>query len=170
VIKKELLNISLPIPPKVKQHDVWIASFADGLERKKIIPEVLQYIRRHDSNVSSFSASTLEKNTHLKILFGKMHNLITKGEKRNFHQKIEEKKCLLERIKQIEENNYLIPSNDLNKFKETQENLISHLQKRHQIHKKYRPIRIFFIIHLLIAGGYKNSNGIVSAVYDLFIK
>ncbi len=51
-IRRELLQLALPIPPKYSSHDKWLSDIATILEKKLIIPEVLGFYRRHSNNVS----------------------------------------------------------------------------------------------------------------------
>lgn len=52
VVRRELLELCLPIPDECKAHDNWIIEIADGLGRKRIYPVVMQYYRRHGKNES----------------------------------------------------------------------------------------------------------------------
>jgi glycosyltransferase involved in cell wall biosynthesis len=53
-IRRELLDIALPIPSDAKAHDNWLAGLADALLLTRRGNEVLQYYRRHGSNTSDF--------------------------------------------------------------------------------------------------------------------
>ena len=64
-IRRELLDFSLPIPSGLKAHDNWLVEIADGLSAKLIVPEVLQYYRRHGGNVSQFIANRLTRVSRL---------------------------------------------------------------------------------------------------------
>lgn len=57
-IRKEFLDLALPIPKEVAAHDTWLVELADhfGLVERK--GDILQYYRQHDNNVSNFSANT----------------------------------------------------------------------------------------------------------------
>jgi glycosyltransferase involved in cell wall biosynthesis len=60
-IRREFLDIVLPIPANLKAHDNWLVEIADGLDAKLIEPTVLQYYRRHDNNVSQSYVNLLNK-------------------------------------------------------------------------------------------------------------
>lgn len=53
-VRRELLDLCLPIPEGLRAHDNWIVGIADALERKLILPDVLQYYRRHGNNESQW--------------------------------------------------------------------------------------------------------------------
>lgn len=59
-IRKELLNLCLPIPSGYSAHDVWIHEFAELLQAKSLSTQVLQYYRRHGGNESGHIVYRLE--------------------------------------------------------------------------------------------------------------
>ncbi|WP_280564785.1 glycosyltransferase [Chromohalobacter sp. 48-RD10] len=62
-IRRELLDLSLPIGNGYKGHDNWLVFFAEGLDAKLIEEKSLQYYRRHESNESQFIANRTTKVT-----------------------------------------------------------------------------------------------------------
>jgi len=56
-VRRELLDICLPIPVGYKAHDSWILGFAENLNAKVVDETTLQYYRRHESNESQFIAN-----------------------------------------------------------------------------------------------------------------
>lgn len=50
-VRREWLNVCLPVPVG-RTHDSWIVGIAGEIGRKRIVPDVLQYYRRHDRNES----------------------------------------------------------------------------------------------------------------------
>lgn len=63
LVRRELLDLCLPIPAECKAHDNWIVGIADGLGRKRIHPEVLQYYRRHGDNESQWIVNRTKRVT-----------------------------------------------------------------------------------------------------------
>ena len=53
-IRRCFLDFCLPIPDGFPAHDNWLVGIAIGLERRRIVHEVLQYYRRHGENESSW--------------------------------------------------------------------------------------------------------------------
>lgn len=51
-IRRELLDICMPIPNGFPSHDNWVVGIAEMMDRKIILPHILQYYRRHGSNES----------------------------------------------------------------------------------------------------------------------
>ena len=60
-VRREFLQLILPVPPAPWSHDAWIMGFARALGRARIVPETLQYYRRHSSNASAFVANDPRK-------------------------------------------------------------------------------------------------------------
>jgi Glycosyltransferases involved in cell wall biogenesis len=53
--RKELLEKVLPIPSKIKMHDMWIALIAERTAKTKLINKKLIFYRRHENNASTTS-------------------------------------------------------------------------------------------------------------------
>ena len=60
-IRKNFINIVLPIPTGLKSHDNWLVGIANGLNKKTISKSILQYYRRHNSNESQYIANRVTK-------------------------------------------------------------------------------------------------------------
>lgn len=53
-VRRDFLRHLLPIPSEYWAHDSWIVGVAQSIGRKRLIPQALQYYRRHSSNTSHF--------------------------------------------------------------------------------------------------------------------
>lgn len=60
-VRRELLDVVLPVPEGYKSHDAWIMNFAYGLDVCLIHEKVLQYYRRHGKNESVYIANRTER-------------------------------------------------------------------------------------------------------------
>ena len=54
VLRRELLDVALPIPPLMHAHDNWLVGIADQAGRVHRIAEPLQHYRLHGGNTSDF--------------------------------------------------------------------------------------------------------------------
>lgn len=63
VVRRELLDLCLPIPYEYYGHDGWLVRFADALGGRQVIEKSLIYYRRHCGNVTG--AAKLEKRPQL---------------------------------------------------------------------------------------------------------
>ena len=52
-LSRRLLNIALPVPHEVVQHDVWLNMFATILNAKRILPVSTILYRRHEKNFTA---------------------------------------------------------------------------------------------------------------------
>lgn len=62
-VKRDFLNLCLPIPEGYPAHDTWLVRVATALARKRLLPDVLLYYRRHDSAVTDASVTKLTRLT-----------------------------------------------------------------------------------------------------------
>ena len=60
-VRGRFLKQILPVPVETYSHDCWIVTLADGLKRRCIIGETLQYYRRHGKNVSMSVTSKIQR-------------------------------------------------------------------------------------------------------------
>lgn len=63
-VKRDLLQICLPIPEPVLWHDTWAARIAESCSTKYVLDQPLQYYRRHKNNASSGLWCLQRKITH----------------------------------------------------------------------------------------------------------
>ena len=64
-IRREQLDMCMPIPEDFKAHCGWIVWFADGLRAKIVDDTPLQYYRRHESNESQFITNRTTRATRV---------------------------------------------------------------------------------------------------------
>jgi glycosyltransferase involved in cell wall biosynthesis len=68
-IRKDLLKYSLPIPPGITAHDSWIHLVASLLPaRRLVLKQTLQYIRRHETNTSSWVVNSGTKISRFDVI------------------------------------------------------------------------------------------------------
>ena len=58
-VRRQLLNVCLPIPTNVQGHDNWLNLVAESLDSRLFTPTVLQYYRRHNFNESKITSNNL---------------------------------------------------------------------------------------------------------------
>lgn len=56
-IKRGWLELVLPVPVQVVTHDNWIHRLAEALDVRQVMPEPMQFYRRHGANASASAAS-----------------------------------------------------------------------------------------------------------------
>jgi glycosyltransferase involved in cell wall biosynthesis len=60
-IRHRLLQLALPVPVDIFVHDTWLNQLALLLQVRMVIPNVMQYYRRHGENTSDWIASRTTK-------------------------------------------------------------------------------------------------------------
>jgi hypothetical protein len=76
-VRRELLDICLPIAAGYKGHDNWLVFFAEGLDAKLVEDKALQYYRRHEANESQFIANRTSKVTKYDVFFHRVRLLLS---------------------------------------------------------------------------------------------
>ena len=73
MMKRDLIEVALPIPSDVKYHDVWIATLACFSGGIKYSTQIINHYRMHGDNVTGNRKCRLSKSRKLigKILFAK---------------------------------------------------------------------------------------------------
>jgi len=72
-VTRGLLNLCLPMPKGYPAHDVWLTVIAEALTRRHLLPDVLQYYRRHNSAVNGGSVARSDGLTRWRWLTGEAH-------------------------------------------------------------------------------------------------
>lgn len=166
-IMRELLNICLPLPSKIKQHDTWIVNFADGLKSKLIIEKSLQFYRRHENTETKHVTSRTVKATKFSY-FIELFRSVTKPESEiEEFENISQKKMLLEGIARSQ-------SRDDGRFTLQLQSMayenradIEMMEKRMAIRSKSLPSRIAESFSYWRVGGYRRARGFQSVVRDV---
>lgn len=166
-VRRELLNICMPIPTEFEAHDNWIVQFADGLKCKMIIYQVLQYYRRHGGNESSFIANSTIKINRFSFYQQRVASTFTSHKVELSKQKLEQLEIFvygLERAIERNEGFYLENLKDLLK---TYRNKVESHRERISIRDRSLLFRVPAVIKYWIRGGYEEYSGIKSVMRDI---
>lgn len=168
VIKRRFLDVCLPIPKNFTYHDRWVDLLAQGLRRKRIIDNVLQYSRRHKENDSHAFSSQLKKANQLNVIIHsiKFRNIVTITP----YTQIGEYKTLLRKVKELKKWDPGKYNADILSFEKEIQNEINILQKRIDIRNKSRIYRFFPVWKMFIKGEYASFWGFKSAMRDIIFK
>lgn len=149
MIRKELLNFCLPIPNKLKGHDDWIVTIADGLSKKYIEKTVLQFYRRHETNESTFIANRITKVTKKDIWLTAYKNIFSNKQERfdNADIFMEQKNIFFQGLLEIKKN---IPQKYVKAFDtflSSKNKDIEILTLRYSLRKSNIIIRVFKAVY-----------------------
>ena len=162
-VKKEFVELVVPIPEKIGAHDVWINGLADILGVRRILPESLQFYRRYGTNVSTSEAQSLGKTSRLANMWSYgIKNLANEWnavrvQKLIYHERISSRRELL--ASWVGESVVFEALFKLEKFSES-------IAKRAQICSLPRAQRPLKILRFMSRGGYRDFNGWQSAIKD----
>ena len=172
-VKKDFLQLALPIPVDYKSHDNWLSELAIVLDLKFIYPVPLQFYRIHANNTGK-----LYLNTPKKIYF--YHKFINRLKKktsisldRKFEQEQDRLYEIIERIssKEMIDKNPYLNKNLIGKVMIRIRNNLKAIRERKKLHKKPRRKRVLLAIGLWMKGNYNNYfNGNYSFIRDIFFK
>lgn len=171
VVRRQLLNISLPIPSEFKGHDTWLSRIADGLNSKAIIDKPLQLYRRHGNNESTFIANKLKKVTWKDVLWLNFRGSIKKrGQKGlEFAAQVANEKLFLNGIKSAAlkcENDY---ANSLMALQSEITNKIKIIEERGKVRNLSAFPRLIHALIIWKRGDYGLFSGYKSLLRDVFL-
>jgi glycosyltransferase involved in cell wall biosynthesis len=166
-IRRELLDLCMPIPAEFKAHDNWIVEFADALGGKLIDYRVLQFYRRHESNESQFIANRTTKINRTQAFIHSVKQLFNGDIRQKEKEQVEQLKIFVGGIRQVLTTapaTYQVP---LGKIRVIKEARIENLLQRIAIRQKWILPRIAAAFELLAKGGYRETSGVKAILRDL---
>lgn len=163
--RRILTPLLLPIPIDSFKHDVWINKLAILLNGKHIIPEVMQYYRRHCNNTSEWIASRIGKFNQYDLY----QSYRNKDPRRFYFNRLKQIQKLEQRLQ-----NTINYNSDFVKFSEKIENALEILQierlavkTRIKVMNRPRWRRLPHVLAAWAFGHYRFFQGWKSALIDL---
>lgn len=166
-IRRELLDLCMPIPSGFNSHDGWLVWFADGLDAKVIESRVLQYYRRHESNESQFIVNRTVRVSRAEAFLHSVKKLFEKDGQQRAQIQVEQITLFALGIRdaiKVAPEQY---QEKLDKLLSKTESRISTLKQRIEIREKWFIPRFFAAMRLFSKGGYRNTNGFKAVIRDL---
>jgi len=167
-VRRELLDICLPIPSGVTAHDSWLVYFAEIFNARVIVEKVLQYYRRHEHNESKFIANRTTRVTKLTVMAHRVRRLpelfkskqplkdqnqlelIDLGIRNALTRELSDEKC------------YKL---SLALQKSTKK--LAQLEFRKRVRSYGLPRRVAYVVWFILMRGYKGSAGVKDIILDL---
>lgn len=166
-IRRELLDLCMPIPVGFNGHDNWLVWFADGLKAKVVDYNVLQYYRRHESNESQFIANRTTKVTRNRAFTHSVRNLFQKEAATQARTQLEQLRIFAKGIHDVSRTapeQYQQALQELeNRFRQR----IETTESRMAVRSKSLFPRVVAVGGLLIRGGYRNTSGLKAVLRDI---
>ena len=166
-VRRRLLEAVLPIPPGFGGHDTWLARFADGVGRKRVLPQALQLYRRHNGNASQhFANRTRQARAYHKYL-ARLHRVREQGDG-EFSTAMAKLEMVKGRaLEWLGRETDPALRDELGRFVQELEAAQDCLAHRMEIRKLDRLHRLIQGARLLRAGGYGTASGLVSYLRDM---
>jgi glycosyltransferase involved in cell wall biosynthesis len=163
-VRREFLRLILPVPPEPWGHDAWIVGFARALGRARIVPEALQYYRRHSANASQFIANDPRKLPRLLLVRQMLSH--SKGFWRDESARIG---IWSDRLDLILAGGHAGPemTGELQDLSRRLTAKQAALQVRLALLEKPRPRRMLPVAAMLLRGRYQHFAGLRTAVRDI---
>jgi glycosyltransferase involved in cell wall biosynthesis len=166
-IRRELLDLSLPIPEGAKGHDNWLVDFSNGLSARFVLESVLQLYRRHDSNQSLVIANSLRRTHFIDRLKWQLARALSKDADEYAEREIgylEQLHLACHRARGRCDGKYDIK---IRHYEEQLDRKINFLHVRRELRGKAMHIRLINASRLWLSGAYGQANGLKSVIRDL---
>ena len=166
-VRRELLDLALPIPKTFDAHDAWLVWFADGLKRRYVDERVLQYYRRHENNESDFLANRLVRMTKFAFYKESLTKAFSKSAEELELAKIERLKIFRSGVQEAKQKGTPALLIQLNGLHESISMSIQSMEVRADIRKQPFFTRILSAIAYWLKGGYSSRHGFKGLMRDL---
>jgi glycosyltransferase involved in cell wall biosynthesis len=166
-VRRELLDICMPIPAGLKGHDNWLVVLADGLNSKVIDTRVLQYYRRHESNESQFIANRTTKVTRTDEFILSLRNLFQKDFATQTTVHLSQLVMFADGVHEVSLKAPERYRHQLVKLESRYRQRVGTTKNRAAVREKWLLPRIVAAGGLWMHGGYRNSSGLKSIIRDI---
>lgn len=167
-LRKNFLSYFLPIPSRFSAHDIWLNEFSVIMGSKLLVPEILQYYRRHAKNESSHIIYRLKKVNRLAYSLDYYKKLFYSNSIDSLNKRIYETKMKIESIGRAIQISGVGNIKELEARKNCWTKEVGILIKREEIAKKDFFSRLTWSTKLWKEGGYESGSGIKSYLRDIF--
>lgn len=167
-VRREFLNICLPIPAGYKAHDNWIVEIAGALNIKLVDENILQYYRRHESNESHFIANnTTRVNKRYALIVRLKAFLFSSNRYVQVLSKLEQRRIFANGVEKMALKAPQKYSKKLIELENKIRNKVTITEKHDNVRKKKFFTRFFYILFLIFRGEYFHNNGLKTLLRDV---
>jgi hypothetical protein len=166
-LRRELLELCMPVPIGFQGHDNWLVWVADGLSAKVVVPKSLQFYRRHESNESLFIANRTEKVTRLQVFLHSVNEVLRKDS-------VERESARLGQLQIYVDGVHAIQSDAPKKYLQHLIELENRVRQKLETAEKRILVRRQSLFHRIIAvgslfrkGEYRNTSGLKAILRDI---
>jgi len=166
-IRREQLDMCMPIPEGFKAHDGWIVWFVDGQRARIVDGTPLQYYRRHESKESQFIANRTTRVTRGEAFVHPVKGIFSDDGFQKNLEKIAQLTLFKDgtrRARDKTSEQSQLPFADLLFNTEIR---ITTLTTRAEIREKWLLPRIVAVVGLMLKGGYASTSGFKAVARDI---
>jgi len=166
LIRREFLDIVMPIPANLKSHDDWLVGIADDIDGKLINKAVLQYYRRHGNNESQIIVNSLTKVNQRTVFLQNIKSAFRPKSSENFANKIQQMQYFVDGLHEIMPRVPLTLRPKLKAVIEERQSNIKFAQVRADLRQSGLFVRIFRALKLF-KSGYPQKTRIKNMARDI---
>jgi len=167
--RKELAPLVCPVPEEIAtSHDTWLHRLAASLGLRREIDTVLQYYRRHDTNVSRLAVNKPSRLSLRERLYRRLRS----PARSDLEKRIHFNRVLEERIRACKRAILDLPimETDLDDVVTRIQQEIAFLEDRLELQRRARHKRIIPAFARFLHGGYKQGSGWKSLLKDIAVR
>ncbi|MDP4546875.1 glycosyltransferase family 2 protein [Marinobacter sp. MDS2] len=173
--RRDFLTWALPIPITYPGHDNWLVGLADKIQAKIIIDKPLQFYRRHGKNTSKIALNdhTLSPlSFFVSAVIRRAKEIYSQSSsfEQELHGSLENSLSLIDALERSEKFFGSLRQEARNNAIKKLEVRSEHIRRRIQIVRISRKERLAHVVRYYVFGGYREDQGIRSALKDLFVK
>lgn len=173
-IRQDFLMHLLPIPSEFKGHDVWLSKFGEGLKRRRIISQLLQVYRRHESTSTDDMPHQPRKINNFDKISQRVYTILSRIKNPGSDDLIQalysEEAQIIASDKWIEETQDSRLEVQLREFKVSLQKSKQALDERMKIRKMTFGYRILHGWNFYRKNGYQRFSGTSSYLRDIFLR
>jgi glycosyltransferase involved in cell wall biosynthesis len=166
-VRRELLDLCLPIPAGYKGHDNWIVKMAEGVGRKRVFADVLQWYRRHNENESQFIANRTTKVNRRHAFLNSSKRLLQGDNRQQDQEQLAQQHLMIDGIQRVLSVAPEKYQSGLQSMLETKKANARSFKMRADVRATSLVPRIFATFWLVCRGEYRSSRGFKSVLRDL---
>jgi glycosyltransferase involved in cell wall biosynthesis len=168
-VRRDFLDIALPIPKSLYAHDSWIIGISDGLRLTRRSNKALQYYRRHGQNVSQLIVNEPKKIGFLRYRISRMMKLLSRLNSGDaLDLELAYYLALIERISERRDRlEHISDKTSIDEFFNRAAQRLDVLSNRSEIRKLNGLSRTLKVTKYFYSGGYSGSGGLFGAIKDV---
>lgn len=166
-LRRELLDLCMPIPEGYRAHDSWLVRISDGLDAKVVDARVLQYYRRHESNESQFIANRTTKVSRTTAFVHSAKKIFDPATPFIEQREIEQARIFAGGVQNIMPHASNSYQPKLERLLEATKCRTAWMEKRVEMRRRSMVPRFVSVIRYMMNGGYGINGGFKAFLRDL---